>query len=47
MFPKGRLQDDICPVYFAEYQVENRGQLYSLEGGFRFDAPIKLNRKSN
>ena len=40
------VNDDICPVYFAEYQVENREQLYSLEGGFRFDAQIKLVRKS-
>ena len=43
---KKAVNDDICPVYFAEYQVENREQLYSLEGGFRFGNPIKLTRKS-
>ncbi len=39
------INDDICPVYMAEYDISERSQLYDLEGGFRFNSPIKLNRK--
>lgn len=39
------VNDDICPVYMAEYDISKRSQLYNLDGGLRFNSPIKLNRK--
>lgn len=39
------INDDICPVYMAEFEIEDRNQLYDLEEGFRFDQPIKFKRR--